>query len=307
MKANSGGPLLMISAVVAAVHAITVSGPSKAVQAIRGENTTLPCNFESTSAETKDFVSWRGKSLGSGYMGEFSRKMFDGTEQFIPTYEGRLRFSNNFENGDAGITLDQVTMQDNGTYECLVEIRNVFPSKSVDVELLVLVRPSDPMCKIIGKQVYGQNINLTCNSDEGSPEPKYTWQSYDIQNKSRPLQGIAVGGMLMLKNVSINTTGYYICLSKNTVGENKCNLTVAIQPPSMNIALYAGIIGGILAAVIIISVLVYCCCCRKSKNKDYEATETENTFQPKHENVQIRGPSTEEIEDEDKDERRPHV
>uniref|UniRef100_A0A8C5SE66 Ig-like domain-containing protein n=1 Tax=Laticauda laticaudata TaxID=8630 RepID=A0A8C5SE66_LATLA len=258
-----------------AVHAISVSGPSKAVQAVRGENITLPCNFESTSAETKDF-------------------MFDGTENFIPAYQGRLRFSNNFENGDAGITLDQVTMQDNGTYECLVEIRNVFPSKSVDVELLVLVRPSNPVCKIIGNQEYGQNINLTCNSVEGSPEPKYTWQSYDIQNKSRPLQGIAVGGMLMLKNVSINTTGYYICLSKNTVGENKCNIMVAIRPPSMNIALYAGIIGGILAAVIIISVLVYCCCCRKSKNKDYE-------------NVQIRGPSTEEIEDENEDERRPHV
>uniref|UniRef100_A0A670XZV2 Glycoprotein A33 n=1 Tax=Pseudonaja textilis TaxID=8673 RepID=A0A670XZV2_PSETE len=246
------------------VHAISVSGPSKAVQAIRGENATLPCNFESTSAETKGFVSWRGKSLGSGY-----------TVKYIHMYlwgKYRLRFSNNFKNGDAGITLDRVTMQDNGTYECLVEIRNVFPSKSVDIELLVLVRPSDPACEIIGNQVYGQNINLTCNSDEGSPEPKYTWQSYDIQNKSRPLQGIAVGGLLMLKNVSINTTGYYICLSKNTVGENRCNLTVAIQPPSMNIALYAGIIGGILAAVIIISVLVYCCCCRKSKNKDYEAT-----------------------------------
>uniref|UniRef100_A0A8C6VGM3 Glycoprotein A33 n=1 Tax=Naja naja TaxID=35670 RepID=A0A8C6VGM3_NAJNA len=188
------------------------------------------------------------------------------------SYQGRLRFSNNLENGDAGITLDQVTMQDNGTYECLVEIRNIFPSKSVDVELLVLVSPSNPVCEIIGNPEYGQNINLTCNSVEGSPEPKYTWQSYDIQNKSRPLEGIAIGGMLMLKNVSINTTGYYICLSRNTAGENKCNLTVAIRPPSMNIALYAGIIGGILAAVIIISVLVYCCCCRKSKNKDYEAT-----------------------------------
>ncbi|KAG8136655.1 hypothetical protein E2320_005217, partial [Naja naja] len=193
MKANKGGPLLIISAVVAAVHAISVSGPSKAVQAIRGENTTLPCNFESTSAETKDFVSWRGKSLGSDYTGEFARKAFDGTEQLIPAYQGRLRFSNNLENGDAGITLDQVTMQDNGTYECLVEIRNIFPSKSVDVELLVLVSPSNPVCEIIGNPEYGQNINLTCNSVEGSPEPKYTWQSYDIQNKSRPLEGIAIG------------------------------------------------------------------------------------------------------------------
>lgn len=305
MKANKGVRLLIISAVVAAVHVVSVSGSSKAVQAVRGENVTLPCNFESASVEAKDFVSWRGKSLGNNIKGEFAKRTFDGTEHFLEPYKGRLTFSNNFEKGDAGITLDQVTMQDNGTYECLVEISTIFPSKSVDVELLVLVRPSIPVCTIFGKREYGQNINLTCNSDEGSPEPKYTWQSYDIQNHSRPLQGIAVGGMLMLKNVSINTTGYFICLSQNIAGQNKCNLTVAILPPSMNIGLYAGIIGGALAAVIIISVLVYCCCCRKSKNKEYEATETENTFEPQHEAVRIRGPSKENLGEED--EERPEM
>ncbi|XP_032076101.1 cell surface A33 antigen [Thamnophis elegans] len=298
MKANKGGPLLIISAVVAAVHAVSVSGPSKAVHAIRGENVTLPCNFKSGPAEPKDFISWRGKTLGNGHTGEFARKTFDGEEHFTPTYQDRLTFSTNFGKGDAGITFDRVTMQDNGTYECAVEIRNEFPSKSVDLELLVLVLPSVPVCKVIGKKEYGQNINLTCNSDEGSPEPKYTWQSYDTQNQSRPLPGIAVGGILMLTNVSINTTGYFICLSQNIAGQNKCNLTVAIVPPSMNIALYAGIIAGILAAVIIISVFIYCCCCRKSKNKDYEATETENTFQPQHEAVRIRGPSKEDLGDE---------
>lgn len=295
MKAKKGGSLLIISAVVVAVHA--VSGSSKAVHVKKGDNGTLPCNFESTSTEIK--VSWWGKPLGSNRMDEFARKSFDGTEIYMPEYQGRVRFSNNFEKGDAGITLNKVTLEDNGTYECIVDIKNIFPSKNVEVELLVLVEPSHPVCKIIGTPEYGQNINLTCNSVEGFPEPQYTWQSYDIQNQNRPLQGIAVGGMLMLKNVSINTNGYYICISQNNIGRNECNITVAVRPPSMNIALYAGIIGGIVVAVIIISVLVYCCCCKKSKNKGYEATETENTFQPKHEAVRIRGPSREEIWYED--------
>ncbi|KAM3837861.1 cell surface A33 antigen [Vipera latastei] len=301
MKGNKGGPLLIISAVVAAVHVISVSGSSKTVQANKGENASLPCPIKIISAETIEFVSWKGRSLGNNITGEFARKKFDGTEEYLTPYKGRVRFSNNFKNGDVGITLDQVTMQDNGTYECLVEIKNAFPSRSVDVDLLVLVPPSSPECKIIGNPEYGQNINLTCSSVEGSPKPKYTWQSYDTLNQTRPLQGIALEGLLMLNNVSINTTGYYICLSKNTAGEKKCNITVAIRPPSMNIALYAGIVGGILAAIIIISVLVYCCCCRKSKNPEYEATETENTFQPKHENVLIRGPSKEEIQDEEEE------
>lgn len=36
---------------------------------------------------------------------------------------------------------------------------------------------------------------------------------------------------------------------------------------SMNIALYAGIAGGVLAALIIIGIIVYCCCCRETSDK----------------------------------------
>lgn len=31
---------------------------------------------------------------------------------------------------------------------------------------------------------------------------------------------------------------------------------------SMNVALYAGIAGGVAAALIILGIIVYCCCCR---------------------------------------------
>lgn len=38
---------------------------------------------------------------------------------------------------------------------------------------------------------------------------------------------------------------------------------------SMNVALYAGIAGGVLVVLILIGVLVYCCCCREeSEDKD---------------------------------------
>ncbi|XP_063161594.1 cell surface A33 antigen [Candoia aspera] len=302
MKAKEGVPLLIISAVVAAVHALSVLGPSKAVKVERGYNATLPCNFKSNAVPEKtDSVFWRGRYLGSSHMEEFARKKFSGTEFYAKPYEGRLRFSPSLENGDAGITFNEVIMDDNGTYECIVEITHDYPSRSAYIELFVLVSPSEPECNILGTPEYGRNINLTCNSDEGSPKPQYTWQSYNTQNENRPLQGTTIGGVLMLNNISADTTGYYICISKNTVGEATCNITVAVRPPSMNGALYAGVIGGVFAAVIIISVLVYCCCCRKSKNKDYEATETENKFQPQHEIVRIRGPSKEEIQDEGKE------
>lgn len=40
----------------------------------------------------------------------------------------------------------------------------------------------------------------------------------------------------------------------------------------MNIALYAGIAGGVFAALIIVVVIVHCCCCREKDDKA-QATE----------------------------------
>lgn len=50
------------------------------------------------------------------------------------------------------------------------------------------VAPSKPECKIVGTAEYGQTINLTCFSQEGSPKPTYTWQSFSVQNEPRVLE-----------------------------------------------------------------------------------------------------------------------
>lgn len=48
-----------------------------------------------------------------------------------------------------------------------------------------IVAPSVPVCAIQGKAQYGQNINLTCKSEEGSPVPTYKWEGRDVQNRPR--------------------------------------------------------------------------------------------------------------------------
>ncbi|KFQ42403.1 Cell surface A33 antigen, partial [Nestor notabilis] len=182
-------------------------------------------------------------------------------------YENRLWFSGDVNAGDISITISAVTMADNGTYACSVRLRNDPPRQTATLALFVLVAPSKPECKILGTAEYGQTINLTCNSHEGSPKPRYTWQSFNVQNEPRTLQ-TTEGEQITLKNISADTSGFYICTSTNIVGKEFCNMTVSVMPPSMNIALYAGIIGGAVAAIIVISILVYCCCCRTEKEKD---------------------------------------
>ncbi|NWR27762.1 GPA33 protein, partial [Tachuris rubrigastra] len=177
-------------------------------------------------------------------------------------YEDRVHFSGDVNSGDISITISDVTMEDNGTYVCSVRLRNDPPRQSTALSLFVLVAPSKPDCGILGTPQYGHTINLTCLSHEGSPKPKYTWKSFSIQNEPRALENTE-GGQITLKNISEDTSGFYICTSTNVVGMEFCNMTVTVVPPSMNIALYAGIIAGVVAAIIVIGILAYCCCCRQ--------------------------------------------
>ncbi|XP_062983775.1 cell surface A33 antigen [Elgaria multicarinata webbii] len=299
MLANKQAKLFILSAVVAAIYALTVETPQKKLEVNKGNNATLQCHFQTPvpNREIGDLAAWRKLPKREEF---FSMRLDNGKEFINVAYQGRLSVSGNVNNGDVSITINQVTMDDNGTYECSVRLLEYPPMELANMDLLVLVPPSKPECKIIGKLEYGQNVNLTCNSIEGSPAPKYSWQSYDTQNHPRQLVGTQIaGGVLLLKNISIDTTGYYICLSENSAGQEKCNMSVAVKPPSMNFALYGGIIGGCVAFIIIIGIVAYCCCCRNSKDKEYEQTETENNYQPPHEPVRIRGPTEEEVPEEE--------
>ncbi|XP_009704637.1 PREDICTED: cell surface A33 antigen, partial [Cariama cristata] len=224
-------------------------------------------------------------------------RYFDGLVQYGQGYENRIQFSGDVNKGDISITMNAVTMEDNGTYTCNVRLRSDPPRQTASIALFVLVAPSKPECKILGTAEYGQTINLTCISHEGSPTPRYTWQSFNIQNEPRVLQ-TTQGEQITLKNISADTSGFYICTSTNIVGKNSCNMTVSVLPPSMNIALYAGVIGGAVAAIIIIGILAYCCCCRADKDKDYEMTEREERNEPSKEIPTRNQRAEDDVEDE---------
>lgn len=49
------------------------------------------------------------------------------------------------------------------------------------------VAPSKPVCSVEGQTVIGNNVQLSCRSQEGSPEPQYSWRSYSVQHQERPL------------------------------------------------------------------------------------------------------------------------
>ncbi|XP_050624401.1 cell surface A33 antigen [Macaca thibetana thibetana] len=295
--------LWTLCAVRVTVNAITVETSQNVLRALHGKSVTLPCTYHTSTSSREGLIQW-DKLLFTHtervVIWQFSNKDYIYGE----LYKNRVNISSNVEQSDASITIDQLTMADNGTYECSVSLMSDLDGTTKSrVRLLVLLPPSKPECGIEGETIIGNDIQLTCQSKEGSPTPQYSWKRYDILNQEQPLAQPASGQPVSLKNVSTDTSGYYICTSSNEAGIQFCNITVAVRSPSMNVALYVGIAVGVVAALIIIGIIICCCCCQGKDNTEDKEDARPNRAAYEEPPEQLRELSREgEEEDDDRQE-----
>ncbi|XP_035267603.1 glycoprotein A33 (transmembrane), paralog a isoform X1 [Anguilla anguilla] len=270
-----GGCLIL--ALVSAAAGLQVTTPKPLYEVARGDNVTLVCNFKPAKDQNPFvMVSW---SILPETVGEKTSPVAtyfslpEETVDITPEFENRISMRTNLVSKTSELVITGVTMLENKVFECDVKI----PGDDTGVlaattQLVVLVAPSKPICKVEGKTEYGQDITLSCMSKEGSPVPTYTWKRFSVQNQPAPFppKATEAKGLLSLFNVSMETSGFYVCTSANKIRSASCNMTLSVLPPSMNIGSTAGIIGGCVAALLLLAIIVYCCCCRKKKNEDKE-------------------------------------
>ncbi|XP_014837018.1 cell surface A33 antigen-like isoform X2 [Poecilia latipinna] len=222
-----------------AVAAIQVDIPQDQYEFARGDNITLPCKFQSALSSLKlAIISWT-----AGETVILTHYHPAGVTNINPKYQGRVSVDVNINGGTgkADLKLSSITMADNNEIRCLVLIPNDDEGKPADAATLtVLVGPSPPICKVQGKAEYGQNINLTCYSEEGSPPLSYKWESRDVKNTPRTLTSGTDRGILSLSDISKETSGFYICTSSNNISSATCNISLAVNPPNMDIDSPAG-------------------------------------------------------------------
>ncbi|XP_034550101.1 V-set and immunoglobulin domain-containing protein 1 [Notolabrus celidotus] len=226
-----------------------------------------------------------------------------------PAYEGRAFMEVDIDRRVSTLRLTKVTMQDSRQFQCSVKIPNDDEGITAAITfLLVLVRPSPPICRIQGTAEYGHNISLTCLSEEGSPQPSYKWKSHSVENIPRqfPPKTTEKDGTLSLFNVSREMSGFYICSSTNRVGSASCNLTLSVVPASMKIGSTAVIIGGVLAGVVLLGIVIFCFCRKKGKKDELAEGSPEEMAHfdkdaPGAEQYLDDKSNTKQYKDEDKD------
>ncbi|XP_053197103.1 cell surface A33 antigen-like [Scomber japonicus] len=268
--------LFLILTVLPCCRTLEVSIPQQQYKVSKGEDITLTCSFITTRPDFSLLViRWSSyfQDNPDEPMQRIATFYTDNLVDIVPEYENRVRLEVDVDKCISTLHLTKVTMQESRSFHCSVLIPTDDEGiTSATTSLLVLEPPSRPLCTIQGKAEYGQDITLTCKSEEGSPKPSYEWNSYSVQNMPRPFppKTTEVNGSLSLFNISQETSGFFVCTSTNEVASTSCNLTLAVVPASMNIGSTAGIIGGVLAGLLCLVLLIFCCC-RKKDQKEQNA------------------------------------
>ncbi|XP_072300028.1 V-set and immunoglobulin domain-containing protein 2 [Eucyclogobius newberryi] len=264
--------LFLILSACSHYRCIQVSIPESQYEVARGSDITLPCSFTPARPNYEMFIlKWEVvQNNKATIVGTFYSNL--NRVDISPNYEGRTSLDVDSSNRMSALHLTKVTMEDNTNFQCTVLIPGDDEgTPSATTSLLILVAPSSPICQIQGKAEYWHNISLTCLSEEGSPIPLYDWKSFSVENTPRPFppKTTEKDGALSLFNISREMSGFYICTSTNRIGSASCNLTLAVMPGGSMSGATAGIIGGVVGALLLLVILIFCYCRNKNKKAKY--------------------------------------
>ncbi|XP_043928130.1 coxsackievirus and adenovirus receptor [Protopterus annectens] len=170
--------------------------------------------------------------------------------------------------GDASLSITKLKYNDTGTYQC--KVKKAPGLDSLNVKLVVLVKPSKPRCSITGTTETGNDIALHCMSTEGTTPLTYTWEK-TTGTKTLPSRSVldSTSGTLSMKNVSTDFSGIYRCRVSNKVGSDECIVNFSATEPTNNAGVIAGAVIGVLLFLLLLLILIFCCL-RRRKEKKFE-------------------------------------
>uniref|UniRef100_A0AAY4DYW5 Junctional adhesion molecule A n=1 Tax=Denticeps clupeoides TaxID=299321 RepID=A0AAY4DYW5_9TELE len=210
----------------------------------------LTCTY-SADFGSSPRVEWKFKDL----LGiQTSYVFYDGkpTSQYadrVTQYNGGLRFS-------------KVTRKDTGQYDCTVAGQGQYADAKI--QLIVLVPPSPPICRIPLSVTTDRNTLLTCEDPQASPPATYKWYFNNVplpedpskfssfQNSSYKVN--TVTGSLAFPRVSKVDAGEYFCEAINEAGPAQRCAAVRMEVREYDLNT-GGIAAGIILALLAVALL----------------------------------------------------
>nr|XP_061801683.1 coxsackievirus and adenovirus receptor homolog [Nerophis lumbriciformis] len=205
--------------------------------AAEGSDVTMPCQYNDT-LNSSGHIIWH--SAPFDVSPPLIIRFGDGrllSDHYEPM-KGRVRFTaSDPQNGDASITISNVSRSDAMTYNCSVKLPDV---KKI-MTLTVMKPPSQPICNLQGEFAQGNNVTLTCLSFHGESPLTYTWAKIS-GNQVLPANAVvdSVRGTMRVDNIIEQDCGSYRCTVGSLVGSKSCELVLPcpdVQEAHMSSAL----------------------------------------------------------------------
>ncbi|XP_039463660.1 programmed cell death 1 ligand 1-like [Oreochromis aureus] len=110
----------------------------KTITVESGQNVTLTCRAPNNNITV---IEWKTADLGEEYVLLYRQNFFDTTKQH-PSFKNRVDLQDRqMKDGDVSLILKDVTINDTGTYECLVFMRETRSWKITSIICLTVVDP----------------------------------------------------------------------------------------------------------------------------------------------------------------------
>lgn len=224
--------------------AFTVTAPKKELLINQYQSADFPCQY-SADFGTNTRIEWKFKNLEGSQMYVIFKS------EITEPYRGRVKLLG------STLRLSNVTVKDNGFYDCEVSGNDHFGE--VQMTLTVLVPPGVPVCKVPSSVTTGNPAILSCKDNVGSPPPTYTWFRNGVVLPTDPKTVSAFknatykinpknGNLEFGKTLKTDTASYY-CVAENGYGSAQQCKAAKMEVRDLNT-------GGIVAGVIIFLLLL---------------------------------------------------
>ncbi|XP_045896798.1 CXADR-like membrane protein [Micropterus dolomieu] len=243
-----------------------------------GDNATLPCHHQFWVGDDPTLdIEWlllKPTNRQRVVITYFAGQVFDPNE----AEHGRVAFAGEYLKGDASLLISDLSLTDSGEYSCKVKTGAQYHWSTIS--LIVLAKPSKPRCWMEGKLLEGGDVKMSCKSAVGSDPIHYKWERVLDKGKyvgKLPLMALIDlknPEIVMLRNLTKDSTGVYKCTASNDVGEESCTVQVKMQYVR-GIGVVAGAVVGVSCGVLLIILIIWLVF-RKKAMKKYEEEETPN-------------------------------
>ncbi|KAG9351513.1 hypothetical protein JZ751_022764 [Albula glossodonta] len=251
--------------------------PQRNINVVHGKMVVLQAWYPPTSSSdiSKNTVIW---NLVTNFSTLIISHLAGDTSQGSSQFTKRVGFTDSMPSTNVSIYINNTKESDSGRYLCQVIIPG---GKGLTQELTlnVIVPPSPPVCKLVGKPVLKGNVTMSCKSKSGKPVPIYKWTktSPGTEVFFSPMLNENLG-TLKLSNLTKNMSGKYVCKSSNTAGTESCIINLDINT-STNVGVIAGAtVGSVVGFMALVLVLIFFLR-RKSDTEDDMANDIKEDAQ----------------------------